>query len=236
MISTKNLHIGYSQALLTVEDLALEKGQLYFLIGRNGSGKSTFLKTIVGEISSFSGEILVDDKRISELSYKDIPKTVAFVTTHFPLTDYLTAEEYVRLARTPYTGHFGRISSKDQELIDQAFEILNINYLKQRFTSELSDGEKQMVSIAKVITQETPIIILDEPTAFLDYTNKQSVIDLLKNISRTMEKCIIMSSHDIDMSIAAKCPFLAINSIQKKITQVSLPTTKDIIIEIAFKE
>jgi len=161
---------------------------------------------------------------------------VAFVTTHFPLTDYLTAEEYVRLARTPYTGHFGRISSKDQELIDQAFEILNINYLKQRFTSELSDGEKQMVSIAKVITQETPIIILDEPTAFLDYTNKQSVIDLLKNISRTMEKCIIMSSHDIDMSIAAKCPFLAINSIQKKITQVSLPTTKDIIIEIAFKE
>ena len=236
MIRTKNLQIGYSQSLLTVEDLELEKGQLYFLIGRNGSGKSTFLKTIIGEIPMLTGDILLDGNHISHLTYKEIPKTVAFVTTHFPPTDYLTAEEYVRLARTPYTGHFGRTSIKDQELVDQAFKILNIQGLKQRFTSELSDGEKQMVSIAKAIAQETAIIILDEPTAFLDYTNKQKVVDLLKSISKKMGKLIMMSSHDIDMSIEAECPFLAVNTIDKIITQVSLPTTKEAIIDIAFKE
>ena len=236
MIRTKNLHIGYAKELLAVDDLSLDKGELYFLIGRNGSGKSTFLKTLIGEIPPLNGEVLLNGNHISHLTYKEIPKTVAFVTTHFPLTDYLTAEEYVRLARTPYTGHFGRISSKDQDLIDQAFDILNIQDLKQRFTSELSDGEKQMVSIAKAIAQETAIIILDEPTAFLDYTNKQRVVDLLKNISKTMEKCIVMSSHDIDMSIAAECPFLAVNSIEKKITQVLSPTSKEEIINLAFKE
>lgn len=234
MIETKNLHIGHSSTLLSIDNIKLEKGELYFLVGKNGSGKSTLLKTIVGEISPIEGDVILEDVSIKRMSFKQIPKIIAFVNTRFPSTDYLTAEEYVTLARTPYTNHFGAINDQDQKIIDDAFDTLGIQELKHRFTSELSDGEKQMVSIAKAIAQETPIIILDEPTAFLDYTNKQKVVHLLKRISAEMNKCIIMSTHDIDTSVNSNCSFLAVNAVQNRIELVKAPTTKQSIIDISF--
>ncbi|NRA13631.1 MAG: ABC transporter ATP-binding protein, partial [Crocinitomicaceae bacterium] len=176
MIKTQGLHIGYSESILSVDDLNLSNG-VHILIGRNGSGKSTFLKTLTGQITSIKGNIKLIDKEVSSISIEEIPKIISFVSSHFPVVDFLRVSEFVGLGRNPHTNFFGKRRSEDIEAIEKALETLGITYLKDRFTSQLSDGEKQLVSIAKALTQETAIITLDEPTAFLDYSNKKLVLE-----------------------------------------------------------
>ena len=234
MIRTKGLNIGYHSPLLKIEDLTLENGDLFFLIGRNGSGKSTFLKTILGQISPISGSVFLDDKIIDSMPISELPKHISFVSAHFPNVDFLRVEEFIALGRSPYSNYFGKLSEKDMQIIDNSLEVLKISYLKGRFTSELSDGEKQMVAIAKSIAQETSIILLDEPTAFLDYANKQLVISALSKVSTEMNKCIILSTHDIDLSIENKGNYLIVDNVKKTLTNHS-NLSKDEILAIAFQ-
>lgn len=231
MIRTEGLHIGYQKELLTVEDLNLDAG-LYILAGRNGSGKSTFLKTISGALSPLSGRVFLHDENLHQLRLAELPKKVAFVSTRFPVVDFLRVDEYIALGRSPHTAFFGKLSTNDKALTEQAIEAVGIAHLRHRFTSELSDGERQMVSIARAFAQQSPVITLDEPTAFLDYTNKARILSLLKSLATDFNKCILLSSHDIDLSIEAHCPFLVISAKNNLLRMYPKVTSKSELLEL----
>ncbi|HIP32987.1 MAG TPA: ABC transporter ATP-binding protein [Crocinitomicaceae bacterium] len=235
MIRTENLNIGYRKSLLTVDDFNLKEGKLYFLIGKNGSGKSTFLKTISGQLSPISGSVFLQNKQSIEIPFGELPKTVSFVSSHFPLVDFLRVEEFIALGRSFYTSYSGRLQNIDNESINHSFSRLKIEHLRGRFTSQLSDGEKQLVAIAKALVQETPIILLDEPTAFLDYSNKILVLEMLKSIAKEMNKCIILSSHDIDMSLEMESDFLAVNFEEKFLQLIDSSANKQDLLRISFE-
>lgn len=235
MITTKNLHIGYKNALLRVDDLHLNAG-VYILIGKNGSGKSTFLKTISGALSPISGMIALDNTPLSQFSHAEVPKQIAFVQTQFPQVDFLSVSEYLALGRSPHTSFFGKLSTKDHEQVQLALEAMHILHLKDRFTNELSDGERQMVAIARTFAQETKVIALDEPTAFLDYKNKGEILRKLLELGRTHEKCIVLSSHDIDQSIDSGADFLVVNSKEKRISHLPAGTKKLLLLQESFNQ
>ena len=234
MIKLKNLNIGYNSDLLTIEEINLEQGQVYILLGKNGSGKSTFLKTLSAQIPVRSGECQLDGKEISQITHRDLPKLVSFVSSRLEDTDFLTAFDYIGLGRSPYTNGFGRLHPLDLVKIYNAIDLLGIDHLKDRFIGQLSDGERQLVAIAKSIAQETDILLLDEPTAFLDYTNKMMIIERLKTIAQELNKCIILSSHDLDLSIDSDCPFLVVNQHTNTIDLLSAETQKDQLIQKAY--
>ncbi|XOV67706.1 MAG: ABC transporter ATP-binding protein [Fluviicola sp.] len=235
MISTKDLHIGYKQqALLAVKDLSLEAG-VYILIGKNGSGKSTFLKTLTGTIPAVSGHIALNGTSIHSISESERPKKIAFVQTQFPVVDFLKVREYLALGRSPHTAFFGKLRDQDKAMVQRALQTLHIEHLADRFTKELSDGERQMVAIARTFAQGTDIIALDEPTAFLDYQNKREIVEKLMELGKSHGKYIILSSHDIDQSIASGADFLVVD--HKEGTLIHLPcgTSKEAIVSKAFQ-
>jgi iron complex transport system ATP-binding protein len=196
-----NLHIGYSTTLLEIQELNLEAGKIYALIGANGRGKTTLMKTLIGQIHAISGEMKIDNKAASLLTPIEKSKLFGFVQSRFSGVPYMKAKEYVALGRSPYTNAFGRLSAKDEEIVNQSFSTLEITHLADKFTEELSDGERQMLAIAKVLTQETHYIFLDEPTAFLDYSNKKRVLEKLIEISKKLNKVIVYSSHDLELAL-----------------------------------
>ena len=235
MITTKDLHIGYNNTLLRIDDLHLTAG-VYILIGKNGSGKSTFLKTISGALSPISGTIALHNVPIHQFSHAELPKEIAFVQTHFPQVDFLTVTDYLVLGRSPHTSFFGKLNSQDYEQVQLALDALHISHLKDRFTNELSDGERQMVAIARAFAQETQVITLDEPTAFLDYQNKEEILDTLLKLGKTYGKCIVLSSHDIDQSAISGADFLVVDSIGKRISHLPVGTEKSVLLQKSFNQ
>jgi iron complex transport system ATP-binding protein len=235
MIEFKKTVIGHKKSpLISIDFLELKAGELYILIGKNGSGKSTLLKSIIGFNSLLSGEVLVEGKNITSFSKSELSKTVSFVRSTFPQTDYLKVDDFIALGRSPYTNALGRLSLLDKDIINNSIQTLKIAHLKGKFTSDLSDGERQLVSIAKALTQDTSIILLDEPTAFLDYSNKSHLHQLLKRIAHETNKCIILSSHDLDLSLDTNCSFLAINNSTKELHLVEAPAEKSALLNMAF--
>lgn len=234
MISSQNLHIGYRNTLVEVTDLQLGHG-VYILIGKNGSGKSTFLKTLTGSIPAISGSISLHGASIHALSESERPKKIAFVQTQFPVVDFLKVSEYLALGRSPHTAFFGKLSGQDKEMVRNALQALDIEHLADRFTNELSDGERQMVAIARTFAQGTDIIALDEPTAFLDYQNKSEIIRKLMELGTSHNKFIILSSHDIDQSVSSGADFLIVDSKDKTLTHYPSGTSKETIVEKAFQ-
>ncbi len=235
MIALHNLHIGYSKRILSCEEIHLERGKVYILIGKNGAGKSTLLKTISKQLKPLSGQIFVDGCETQSIPTRDFPKLVSFVPVQFPHMDYVRASEYIAAGRAPYTDLLGRITDADAEEIDQAIKLLEIEALRTRFTTQLSDGEKQLVSIAKSVAQQTPIILLDEPTAFLDYANKKRVLYFLKEAAEKLNKCILLSAHDINLCLEFTEDFLVVEA-NKKSLKVMVNPTKDALLACAFGE
>lgn len=234
MIKTKQLHIGYSSPLLSVDDFELGAG-VYILIGQNGSGKSTFLKTVSGVLRPVSGSVTLEGSEIHKFTASELPQKVAFVRAQFPVVDFLKVSEYLALGRSPHTTFFGKLSTKDKSKVDEAIETLEIAHLRDRFTNELSDGERQMVAIARTFAQETPVITLDEPTAFLDYRNKTRILHQLLKLGESYGKCIILSSHDIDQSVNSGADFLVVNQEEKRLQHLYRGVLKEDLIQVAFK-
>ncbi len=232
MIEIDKLHIGYHSTILEVNRLDLKNGQLYILIGRNGSGKSTFLKSLGGEIPYLSGSARIEKKEISTISQSEIPFLLSTVRSSFNHIDYMSVYNYVAMGRSPYTNAFGKLREEDKSAIEKAITSVGIIHLKDRFTSELSDGERQLASIAKAIAQGTNVILLDEPTAYLDYLNRMNILNVLKNIAQDQNKCIVMSSHDIDIAIESNCEFLVVTKNQK--IELFKELSKEGILELAF--
>lgn len=235
MIQLQNIDIGFHEKLFEIENLSLEKGSVYVLIGANGKGKTTLLKTLIGEVKPLKGDVIINKKRLKEMSRLDKSKYLSFVGSKQQDVDFLKVNEYVSLGRVPYTNLIGSKTLNDIEKVKVALETLEITHLQDKFTNELSDGEKQLAAIAKAIAQETDIIILDEPTAFLDYANRVLVLNLLKEIAVSLNKVVLFSSHDIDTVLEQEVKLLIIDKANKKLKSF-IPNllSKEDVIRMAF--
>lgn len=204
MIDLQNLEIGYkikrkTNSVFKNLTAKFEAGELVGLIGDNGIGKSTLLKTLTGYLEPLNGTILIQNKNINAFSFQELATLISIVNTEKIGGFNLTVYDVVALGRTPYLSLFGKLTANDEAIIEYSLTNLSISHLKNKLMDELSDGQRQKVMIAKSLAQQTPIIILDEPTAFLDYTSKHKLFEDLKNLCLNEKKLIIVSSHDIDL-------------------------------------
>ena len=200
VLKTKDLHIGYKdKAILPPINVSLEEGSLIALIGPNGAGKSTLFKTLTAHIKAIGGSIKLMGKELSEYSAKEKAMLIGLVLTERPDDMFLKVYDVVASGRCPYTNFFGKIEKEDENIIQESLDIVGINKLKDRYFNTLSDGEKQKVMIAKTLSQNTPIIFMDEPTAFIDYPSKIELFSLMKMLTKERNKTIIFSSHDLEL-------------------------------------
>lgn len=203
VISLSQLSVGYSSSHPVISDINLElkSGQLACLIGENGIGKSTLLKTLTGFLPKLNGSLLLDNRDIESFSQREIARQVSIVLTQKPDVQNLTIEEIIGLGRSPYTGFFGRLRAEDRKVIDDAIATMGIEKLRGRMIQTLSDGERQKVMIAKALAQETPVILLDEPTAFLDFPSKAETFQSLQRMAHERDKLILLSTHDLELAV-----------------------------------
>lgn len=205
-IAIKNLTTGYRNSsgdkCITADlSASLYSGELTCLLGPNGAGKSTLLRTLAGFQKPISGEVIIKGKPLSDYKGKELSKTLSVVLTEKPMLENMDVETLIGLGRAPYTDFWGRITEKDRMAVDQAIKLIGIESLRHRSVQSLSDGERQKVMIAKAFAQETPVIFLDEPTAFLDYPSKVEIMILLYSLAHKLDKTIFLSTHDLDMAL-----------------------------------
>lgn len=205
-IALEKLGIGYTTRhgrKVVAQDICahLQRGELTCLIGANGVGKSTLLRTLSAFQPPLSGEIRLLGKPLKEYSPKELARLLAMVLTHKTTTDNLTVRELVGMGRSPYTGFFGTLTTEDEQVVEESLHSVGILALQHRKLHTLSDGEYQKTMIAKALAQHTPIILLDEPTAFLDYPSKVETLQMLRRLAHELHKSIFLSTHDIELAI-----------------------------------
>ena len=206
VLSTSNLSIGYStkkEKIIIAENLNLnfEGGKLISLIGANGIGKSTLLRTLTGIQKPLNGNVFLNDKDIYHHQPMELAHNLSLVLTEKLPPSNLTVYELIALGRQPYTNWLGKLSEDDLQKVNHAMVLTQIVHLANKKHFEISDGQLQKVLIARALAQDTPLIILDEPTTHLDLLNKVAVFKLLKKLSQETNKCILFSTHDIDLAI-----------------------------------
>ena len=179
-------------------------GQLSYLLGRNGVGKSTLLRTLSGFQPPLGGTLLFDGQRLSDLSRGQRSRMISIVLTGRPQLSNLKTEELVALGRSPYTGFFGRLGEADRQVVTEALADVGITALAERNVATLSDGEMQKVMIAKALAQHTPVMLLDEPTAFLDFPSKVEVMATLSRLAEEQQKIILLSTHDVELALRTR--------------------------------
>ena len=233
ILKTSALSIGYDGKTVASDiNVTLNEGDIIALVGPNGAGKSTLFKTFSTHIKPVGGKIELFGKDLAAYSPKERAKMLGIVLTERPDDMFLKVFDVVAAGRYPYTGMFGKLNEQDEKEIKVSLELVGVNHLSDRVFNTLSDGEKQKVMIAKAIAQNTPIIMLDEPTAFLDYPSKIELFSLLKKLAKEQKKAILFSSHDLELLLrytddlwimaknqpfaAGKCSDLLSNGIIKK--------------------
>lgn len=199
MLRFKDVDIAVSsRSLLKIDDLTIEGG-LVALVGRNGSGKSTLLKSIVGQHKNFKGTIALNNQPVNSYSALELAKTVAIVYTKPYLFGRHTVREVIVLGRLPYQNFRAKITANDRAIVDEVIEMLALKRFENQSFNSLSDGEKQLVMIGRALAQQTPILLLDEPSAFLDIVNKQKLMTFIRRIADETNKLILFSTHQIDI-------------------------------------
>lgn len=205
-ITLTNLTTGYHNrsgnvAVTADINATLRAGELTCLLGPNGAGKSTLLRTLCGFQPPLSGEIAVDGRRITDISPAELSRIIGVVLTERVSINNMTVEQLVGMGRAPYTGFWGRLTADDFRAVDEAIALTGIDSLRSRMIQTLSDGERQKTMIAKALAQQTPVIFLDEPTAFLDYPSKVEIIRLLHKLAHDDRKIIFLSTHDLELAL-----------------------------------
>lgn len=201
-ITLKNLTIGYDgKAVADGINATLESGQLTCLLGANGVGKSTLLRTISAFQEAVAGEVLYDGTPLNDISPKERARMIGVVLTQRPQVQYMRVRELVGLGRSPYTGFWGRLAEDDEAIVEEAMERVGIMPLAERLVHTLSDGERQKAMIAKALAQQTPVIFLDEPTAFLDFPSKVETMQLLHSLCHDMDMMVFLSTHDVEIAL-----------------------------------
>ena len=180
---------------------SLYSGELTALLGRNGAGKSTLMRTLAGFQPPLEGRVEVEGRSITDIKGRDLACTIGVVLTEKPALENMDAEALVGLGRMPYTGFWGALGEEDKAAVDRAIRLVGIEDLRKREVQGLSDGERQKVMIAKALAQDTPVIFLDEPTAFLDYPSKVELMELLRELARSEDKTIFVSTHDLEIAL-----------------------------------
>ena len=185
---------------------SIESGKLTCLLGQNGIGKSTLLRTLSAFQPPLSGDILLNTasterRSLTHLSDRELSRLIGVVLTEKPDVQNLTAREMVGMGRSPYTGFWGTLTDDDQKIVDDVLRLVGIEALQDRMVQTLSDGERQKVMIAKALAQQTPVIYLDEPTAFLDFPSKVEIMQLLRRLAVEEEKTIFLSTHDVELAL-----------------------------------
>lgn len=206
ILSTHELSVGYKKGknvsvVMQGLDLRLRQGCVTALLGSNGIGKSTLLRTIAGAQPALSGSVLLDGRLLQEYDKKELSRRLSLVYTDRTQAGGLTVCQLVSLGRYPHTGFFGRLDSKDYEVVAQAMRATGIWHKGNSFVAELSDGERQKAMVARALAQETPVILLDEPTAFLDVASRIDVMFLLHTLAREQGKAVLLSTHDISQAL-----------------------------------
>lgn len=202
MININNISFSYHEEAF-IQDLSVTfpVGQITSIIGPNGSGKSTLLMLICRILQLSKGQITLDNRNIKEISYKDYAKKIAVVHQKNSIDQDLDVETLVGYGRLPYLGYFEQLSSQDHEIIDWAIEVTGLNEFRKRNYSELSGGQQQRVWIALALAQKTPILLLDEPTTYLDIKYQIEILELIQKINQDYQMTIIMVHHDINQAI-----------------------------------
>lgn len=206
ILTTRGLAVGYrsgdkTSTVLSGLDLELHQGEMVSLLGSNGIGKSTLLRTLTGVQPPIEGEIGIEGKPLASYNVKQLARTLGIVYTDRTLAGALTVEELVGLGRHPYTGFFGRLDGDDRRVVAEAMERVGIAHKRNEHLARLSDGERQKAMIAKALAQQTPIIIMDEPTAFLDAASRIETMSLLHDLAAGDNKAILLSTHDVAPAI-----------------------------------
>jgi len=206
ILQTQHLRIGYSskaQTKVIASDVSiqLEQGKLIGLVGANGIGKSTLLRTLTGIQKSLSGTVLLNEKPIDSFEPLALAQQISVVLTEKLPPSNLTVYELIALGRQPYTNWLGKLTEEDKIQIENAISLTEIGHLIHQKYYEISDGQLQKVLIARALAQDTPLIVLDEPATHLDLLHKVSLFKLLKKLTVETQKCIMFSTHDIDLAI-----------------------------------
>ena len=200
LMEFKNLKVGFGGCQILSElNGFINQGELIALMGINGVGKSCLLKTLSGLHPLMSGQILFQDKELASIEPSERSLSLAVVLTEKPAVDYLRVFELIALGRSPHTNFWGELNKHDEDIISKVLVLLNIVELKNRFFDGLSDGQKQKVLLARALAQEPNLLILDEPTTYLDIPSKVELMNLLLKISREKHMAVIFSTHDLNL-------------------------------------
>lgn len=214
-ITLRDLSVGYQHprrtptTVLAQLNATLHAGQLTCLVGANGIGKSTLLRTLAAFQPPISGQMRYysDEQAVpinlATLSQVRLARLVSVVLTAKPSVENLSVEQIVALGRSPYTNIWGTLRAEDHRMVEWAMDVVGITGLLHRLVQTLSDGERQKMMIAKALAQDTPVILLDEPTAFLDYKSKVEVLDLLARLAHETNKMVLLSTHDLEQAVHA---------------------------------
>lgn len=212
MIRFENLKLGYGSRIL-IDNLSatIEGGTLTALVGRNGTGKSTLLRAIVGLGERLGGDIKLQGQSIGSLVAGQLSQLVAFVTTDKVRISNLKCRDVVALGRAPYTNWIGRMQELDRQIVEQSLALVGMADFAEKTMDQMSDGECQRIMIARALAQQTPIILLDEPTAFLDMPNRYELCILLSRLAHEQQKAILFSTHELDIALEL-CDMVALIS------------------------
>lgn len=198
---TEGLSVGYHGVpLIKNIALSLKKGEILTLIGPNGAGKTTILKSLIRQLTPLGGVVYLDGQEIGSISPKELSKKLSVVLTERVRPELMSCEDVVATGRYPYTGRFGVLSKEDHRIVQEAMELVHIKELADRDFLHTSDGQKQRVMLARAICQEPDIIVLDEPTSFLDMKYKLEFLSILQTMSKTRNLSVIMSLHELDLA------------------------------------
>ncbi len=206
LLSAISLSIGYKDkrneiCIVKSIDFKISTGELVAVIGTNGSGKSTLLKSLSGQIPMLAGEVKIKNQSLEQLSNKNLGAYLSLVLTNEVVSKQLSVKELVALGRHPYTNWLGHLSQEDVVKVNQALSQVDLIPKKDKLCNALSDGQFQKVLIARALAQDTPLILMDEPTTHLDMFHKAQILQLLKSVVKTSQKSILFASHEINLSL-----------------------------------
>lgn len=209
---TEKMSVGYQKRpLIENIEIGLEKGEILTLIGPNGAGKSTILKSIAKQLSLIGGTIFFCDKDMREMSGQELSKKLAVVLTERLRAEMMTCEEVIETGRYPYTGRFGILSETDHRAVREAMELVHVTEIKDMDFSRISDGQRQRVMLARAICQEPEILVLDEPTSYLDVKYKLEFLSVLQDLKRKKGLTVIMSLHELELAEKISDKILCVN-------------------------
>lgn len=198
---TTELCVGYEKTpVVTDITVSLERGEILTLIGPNGAGKSTLLKSIAGQLQPLGGVICLDQRNLSQISREECAREMSVLLTDRLQAELMTCEEVVETGRYPYTGRFGLLAADDHRIVEESMELVRVSELKDRLFAQISDGQRQRVLLARAIAQEPELLILDEPTSYLDVRYKLEFLSILQKLCRCKKMAVILSLHELELA------------------------------------